>query len=81
MTNRQYPYQAPSAVTASYAISASVAVSASFVSFASSSTSASAVLNPVSGASAAVDICVITYQQYLSMLANPSLVEVCNFPP
>ena len=80
MNTRQYPYASGSAYTASYAVSASYATNAEFVAFAQTSVSASTVLAPTSGSSAAVDICIITYEQYLTLLNNPTAVEICTFP-
>jgi hypothetical protein len=86
MYNLHYPYVSGSQFTASYALTASYAISASAITFASSSTSASVVLSPVSGASAAVNICIISYEDYLKLIPssptyNPNAVEICNFPP
>jgi hypothetical protein len=76
-----YPFASGSEYTASFAISASYALSASAIDYVATASAAGTILNPISGSAASVNICIITYQQYLAMLANPSLREVCVFPP
>ena len=76
MTSKVYPFASGSEYTASYAISSSVAVSASSVNYVVTASLAGSVLTPVSGSPAAVDICVITYQQY-QQIASGSAVEQC----
>lgn len=71
-----YPYATGSAYTASYAVSSSFAVSASLLPYVATASYAGKVLSPQSGSDAAVDICVITYEQYLDIL-NGNSYEIC----
>lgn len=75
-----YPFASGSEYTASYAVTASYATSASSAGYVYTSSLAELVLYPQSGSAAAVNICLITYSQYLELLNNPGTrIEQCNF--
>lgn len=75
-----YPFASGSEYTASFAVSSSYAVNVASAGYVYSASKADVVLSPVSGSSAAVNVCLITYNQYLEMLANPGTkYEQCNF--
>lgn len=74
-----YPYASGSLYSASFAVTASHAVSASLISYVFTSSLAGTVLNPRSGSNGK-DTCLITYEQYLEMISNPTLIEQCSFP-
>jgi hypothetical protein len=76
MENKVYPFASGSEYTASYAISSSFATSASLLSYVATASYAGTVLFPETGDDAAIDICVITYEQYLQILSG-SYYEVC----
>lgn len=73
-----YPFGSGSFYTASHATTASFATSASLIANVTSASRAATILEPVSG-SRGKGICLITYEQYLRMLADPSVLEVCRF--
>lgn len=75
MPVKVFPFSSGS-VTSSFAISSSFAEQAGRVDYVSSSISASLVLTPISGSPAAVDICIITFEQYQQIISG-SHVEVC----
>lgn len=76
MNNKIYPFASGSEYTASYAISASFADSVELIPYVGTASYAGEVLFPESGSDAAVDICVITYEQYLQIYSG-SLYEIC----
>jgi len=71
-----YPFATGSAYTASFSLTSSFAENAEKIQFAETASNAGIVLNPTSGSDAAVDICIITYQDYLRILSG-SHFEVC----
>jgi hypothetical protein len=75
-----YPFASGSEFTASYAVTASYATSASSAGYVYTASVAEQVLYPQSGSDAAVNLCLITYQQYLELLDNPGVrFEQCIF--
>jgi len=72
-----FPFSSNSSVTGSYVVSSSVALSVPTASYVVSASKADSVLEPVSGSSAAINICIITYQQYLEILGG-SRLERCE---
>ena len=75
-----YPFASGSEFTASYAVTASYAISASSAGYVYTSSLAQQVLYPQSGSAAAVNICLITYADYLQLINNPgTTIEQCNF--
>lgn len=78
MTSKVYPFASGSEYTASFAINTSVAISASRADSAQTSSFAGTVLFPESGSAAEVDICIITYEQYLQILSGSGdILEFC----
>lgn len=76
-----YPFASGSEYTASYAVTTSYAVSASSAGYVYTSSLAEQVLYPESGSAAALNICLITYEDYLQLVTNPAgtRIEQCNF--
>lgn len=74
-----YPFGANSLTTSSFAITSSNASFAQKVSYVNTASVAGTVLNPRTGPNASVNICLLTYQQYLLLRSDPSKVENCNF--
>lgn len=77
--NNVYPFASGSLVTASYAVSASYASAVGNVQYVATASTAATVLNPISGSAATVNICLITYAEYLLLCASASKIEVCSF--
>lgn len=73
-----YPYGSGSLYSASFAVTASHAISASLITYVTSASNAGTVLNPQSG-SRGQSVCLITYEEYLRLLADPNLIESCSF--
>jgi hypothetical protein len=71
-----FPFGSGSEFTASFAVSSSFAQTAKRYQIATTSSLAGTVLTPVSGSRPAVEICTITYPQYLQILAGTH-VENC----
>jgi hypothetical protein len=75
-----YPFASGSEVTASHAVTASYAVSASSAGYVFTTELAEQVLYPESGSPAAVNLCLITYPQYLELVNSPGVsFEQCIF--
>lgn len=75
-----YPFASGSEYTASFAISASHANTAHTAGYVYTASLANEVIFPTSGSAAAVNICRITYDQYLQILSGSgSVFEQCNF--
>lgn len=75
---RIYPFGSGSFYTASYATTASFAPSASLISSVSTASLASTVFLPTSG-SRGKGVCLISYEDYIRMQNDLTLLEVCNF--
>lgn len=78
---KTYPFASGSEFTASFAVTASHTISASSAGdYVITASSAGYVVNPRSGSSATVNMCLITYEQYLLLLNNPGTKkEQCVF--
>lgn len=75
-----YPFASGSEVTASFAVTSSYAGTADYVQYVYTASMAKKVLYPQEGDPAPVNICFITYEQYLDLLNNPGTrVEQCVF--
>lgn len=72
-----YPYASGSLYTASYAITASYSPSASYIAYTVSASYAKEVIYPQSGSSGK-GICLLTSDQYLSMISLNKM-ETCTF--
>lgn len=73
-----YPFGSGSFYTASYAVTASFAGGAAFIATVYTASKAAVVLEPTPG-SRGKGVCLLTTEQYQRMLANPSLLENCDF--
>lgn len=76
-----YPYASGSLYTASFAATSSYAVSASYRAYVTTASFAITGSKGPVGFRGSPDICLITTEQYLKLVATSSLREVCNFPP
>lgn len=76
MTNKVYPFASGSEYTASFAVTASQATDVELIPYVGTASYAGEVLFPESGSDAAVDICIITYEQYVQIYSG-SLYEIC----
>lgn len=74
-----YPYASGSFYTASFAISSSFATTAQDIDYVFTASIADTVINPTSGSPALINICLITYEQYLALLETPGNYENCTF--
>lgn len=74
-----FPFGTGSAVVNSFAITSSNATSAQRLAYVATASVAGTVLNPQTGTKASVNICLITYDQYVTLLNDPTKVENCNF--
>lgn len=74
-----YPYGSGSLYTSSFAITSSFATVANRVDYVLTASNAGTVLNPETGPRAAINTCLITYEQYLALKASTSNYEVCIF--
>jgi hypothetical protein len=72
-----YPFPSGSEVTSSYAVRASFANEVRFVQSSLTASSAGAVLQLVKGPPADINLCYITYEDYLQILSG-SVVENCS---
>jgi hypothetical protein len=73
-----YPFASGSEYTASFAISSSFATNVELVDYVFTASNAGAVQFPTSGSAAEVNLCLITYNQYIQLLSGSS-IEQCNF--
>jgi len=73
-----FPFGSGSLYTASFAVSASHAVSASLIAYVTSASNADTVLEPRSG-SRGQSVCLITFEQYQSLISSSALIEQCTF--
>jgi len=73
-----YPFGSGSFYTASYATTSSHALSASFLAPVFTASRAGTVLQATSG-SRGKGVCLISYEDYIRMQNNLTLLEVCNF--
>lgn len=75
-----FPFGSDSSVVNSLAITSSAVVGQqTLIAYAPTASTAGTVTNPVSGSKAKVNICLITYNQYITLLNDPTKVENCNF--
>lgn len=75
-----YPFGSGSEYTASYAVTSSYAPIADRLEYVYTASVAGTVQNPTSGSAASKNICLITYSQYLDLIANPGTKkEQCTF--
>lgn len=74
-----YPYGSGSFYTASFALTASFAISASGIDYVFTASNAQTILNPRSGSAAAINVCLITGDQYIKMLESINNYEICTF--
>lgn len=74
-----YPYGLASLYTASFAITSSFAQVANRVDYVVTASNAGTVLEPETGNKAAINTCLITFEQYLALLASTNNYEVCIF--
>jgi hypothetical protein len=76
-----YPFATGSEYTASFAVTASHAISASSAGYVATASTAGYIENPRSGSAASVNLCLITYAEYLLLINNPGTkIERCLFP-
>lgn len=78
---RVFPFGSGSFVTASFAVSASYATTASYLLYTHTASFAETGSFGPKGLRGNPDICLITYQQYLKLIDDPTLKEDCQFPP
>ena len=71
-----YPFASGSEYTASYAVSSSYAGTVDRVRSVQTASLAGTVINRATGSDAAIDICVMSYEEYLLLLSG-SHYEVC----
>lgn len=74
-----FPFGANTSVVNSLAITSSTATTAQQLGYVPTASTAGTVISPVTGPKAAVNICLITYQEYLTLRNDPTKVENCNF--
>lgn len=72
-----YPYGSGSLYTSSFAVTSSFATVAGITDYVPTSSIAGTVLNPTTGRKASVNICLISYQDYLALLASTNNYEIC----
>lgn len=74
-----YPFGSGSLFTGSYAVSASYAVSSSYLLYTYTASFAESGTSGPTGNRGSPEVCLITYDQYLKLIADPTLKEVCTF--
>lgn len=75
-----YPFASGSEYTASFAISSSFAQNINSLGYVLTASNAATIQSPTSGSPASVNVCLITYDQYLQLINNPGTIfEQCNF--
>ena len=76
-----FPFASGSEYTASFALTASRATRADFLAYvATASFAPTGTIGP-KGLRGTPEICEITYEQYLVLLNDETLMENCQFPP
>lgn len=75
--NKVYPYASGSEYTSSYAVTASYARNVNGIAYVTSASIADVVLYPTVGAPAAVNLCLLSYTDYLLVVAGSK--EICTF--
>lgn len=75
-----YPFGSGSLYTASFAISSSHSPVANFITYVTTASNATTILEPRSG-SAGTSVCLITYEQYQSLISSSTLIELCSNIP
>ena len=76
-----YPFASGSLYTASFALSSSHATVAEYLNYVHTASFAETGSFGPQGARGYPEVCTITYDQYLKLIADPTLKEVCVFPP
>jgi hypothetical protein len=76
-----YPFASGSLYTASFALSSSYANVAEFLTYVETASIALSGSFGPKGLRGYPEVCTITYEQYLKLVNDPSLKEVCIFPP
>lgn len=74
-----YPFASGSFYTASFALSVKYAISASSINYTDTASRADSGQG-VSGSAAAINICLISYTDYQTLISNASLKEQCFYP-
>lgn len=76
---RVYPFASGSLYTASYALAANYAISASLIDYVPTASVAGVGAGPT-GQAASINICLITYNEYQTLISNTSVQEQCLYP-